>query len=164
MNDHWFDSFFRRCQAEAASSKDPTTKVGAVIVDDDKGALSSGFNGFPRGIADTPERLASRHLKNRLVVHAERNAILNVARTGGAALRGATICVEAIPTDGSEHWGAPCVACALEIIQAGIKRVITRPIAAAPERWHGEAEEARLLLEEAGVEYVEIVDRPVEEE
>ena len=59
-------------------SKDPSTKVGSVIVSPDRRVLSMGYNGFPRGVVDTVERLEDRETKLRYVSHAERNALDNV--------------------------------------------------------------------------------------
>ena len=63
-------------------SKDPSTKVGCVVVGPDREIRSTGFNGFPRGIADTDERLSDRDLKYPLICHAEENAIMHAARIG----------------------------------------------------------------------------------
>ena len=63
-------------------SKDPRTQVGAVIVGPDLEVRSTGFNGFPRGIVDWPERLQDKPTKLRLIVHAE------VPATGGLTRRG----------------------------------------------------------------------------
>lgn len=58
---HRWDRHFLRLAAEhARMSKDPSTKVGAVIVGPDREIRSAGFNGFPRGIEDTDERLHDR--------------------------------------------------------------------------------------------------------
>ena len=94
----------------AKLSKDPSTKVGAVIFDDKRRIVSAGYNGFARGVKDTSSRLHDRDTKYKLTLHAEANAILFA--TG--ALDGSTIVVT--------H---PCCAqCAAQIIQAGIKHVV----------------------------------------
>jgi dCMP deaminase len=86
-------------------SKDPNTKVGAVLVGPGGHGLCHGYNGFPRRVADTQERLANRELKNRLMVHAEMNAIL-VAASEGVRLRGSTLYLAATD-DSGEIWGGP---------------------------------------------------------
>lgn len=107
----WDRRFIQRANAQAQWSKDPNTKVGAVIVDDRRHAVSDGFNGFPHGVKDADSRLQSRVDKNELMIHAEMNALL-FARCD---LDGMTLYV----------WPyAPCVRCAVHIIQAGIKRVV----------------------------------------
>src|SRR3712207_92856 len=80
--DDWDGYFMVVARAVASKSKDPSTKVGALIVDPSRVIRASGFNGFPRGVLDLPERLADREKKLTMVVHAEMNAICNAARVG----------------------------------------------------------------------------------
>ncbi len=58
----------------ASMSKDPRTRVGAVIVGSDLEVRSTGFNGFPRGVADTPERLQDKSTKLRLIGQRQKQA------------------------------------------------------------------------------------------
>src|ERR1700692_2564953 len=76
----WDKRFLELAQFISKWSKDPSTCVGAVIVDKDLRIVSVGFNGLPKGVEDTEERLNNRDIKIKIVVHAERNAIL-FART-----------------------------------------------------------------------------------
>ena len=94
-------------------SKDPNTKVGAVAVGSKGQILSQGFNGFPRGILDTSDRLNDRETKYQFVVHAEMNVIYN-ATYSGVSLDGAKLYVYGLPV---------CNECAKGIIQVGIKEV-----------------------------------------
>jgi len=121
----------------ASWSKDPSTKVGAVIARPDRTVASIGFNGFPRGVDDAPERYADRPTKYKLVCHAEANAIVSAREP----LHGCSIYVAPFP---------PCAECAKLIIQAGIKRVVA-PIADV-ERWRESFETSSLMFAEAGVE------------
>lgn len=120
-------------------SKDPDTKVGAVLVGADRRCVALGYNGFPPGVMDEPERLANRALKNKLTQHAERNVIDN-ARFG---TRGATIYV-------TEH---PCLECAKSIISKNIYRVVCPPPPAPLETpgWRDDASLGAALMREAGV-------------
>lgn len=136
-------------------SKDPSTKVGAVIVGPDREIRSTGFNGFPRGIADTDERLNNREVKLSLVVHAEMNAILNAARIG-MPMKGCALYLAATDDSGIVWGGAPCTRCTVEIIQSGITEVVSRPLKSVPSRWKESVKTARSLLEEAGILYREI--------
>ncbi len=108
----WWDCWFLGlARYHASASKDPSTRVGAVIVRPDRIVVASGFNGFPRGIADTDARLADRPTKYQLVVHAEMNALLQA----GWQAAGCTL----------YSWPlAPCERCAAHIAQAGIVRVV----------------------------------------
>ena len=125
--------------AAAEWSKDPGTKVGAVLVQDRR-IIATGYNGFPAGIPDNPERYADRETKLALTVHAEINAILNAANAG-ASTRGATLYVT-FP---------PCVNCACAIVQAGIESVVCPTVEDQPERWRDSFRRGQAVLEEAGV-------------
>ena len=76
INCTWHFRFLKLAQEVASWSKDPSTQVGTVIVDDKRRPISFGYNGFPRGIADTSELLQDREQKYKRVLHAEQNAIL----------------------------------------------------------------------------------------
>lgn len=152
MSEKW-DHYLLRMALEAASiSKDPSTRVGAVIVGPDREIRSTGFNGLPRGIHDTPERLNDRDMKLRLTVHAERNAILAAARIG-TPLKGCTMYMACTDQSGAVWGGPPCVSCSIEVIQAGIIEVVSYPIKTIPSRWIEDLLFARELLAEAGLRY-----------
>lgn len=139
--------FISLVQAVASLSKDPSTKVGALALDANLNVLAVGYNGFPRKVADTEERLCNRELKYPLIVHAEANAIAACARTG-RVLEGATLLVSSL---------YPCVTCAGLIVQSGIKRVIAQKIK-EDSRWKESNELARLIFDEGGVEVIEVED------
>lgn len=153
MSARWDNQFLNLCVALAQMSKDPSTKVGAVIVGPDREVRSTGFNGFPRGIADTEARLNDRDTKNRLVVHAEMNAILGAARVG-TPLKGCTMYLAAM-SQGLVWGGPPCTRCTVEAIQAGIAGIVTWPFKDIPSRWAEDIAFAKSLLNEAGIEYTE---------
>lgn len=116
MMDHW-DIFFLKQVAVtyASKSKDRSTQVGAVITSgDDHAVLSTGWNGFPRGVNDDVEERHLRPDKYIWTEHAERNGIYNAARRG-------------IPLLGSTLYSTlmPCCDCARAAIQSGIVRVVT---------------------------------------
>jgi deoxycytidylate deaminase len=117
-------------------SKDPRTKVGAVLTASDKRRMSLGYNGFPPGVADTPERLADRSTKHKLTMHAERNALDNALFD----VRGGTMYVTMFP----------CSECAKSIASRGIKRVACPPPVPG-EPWASDAPWTRLILSEGGV-------------
>jgi dCMP deaminase len=96
-------------------SKDPSTQVGACIVDDNNKIVGIGYNGFPRGCSDDELSWARKaadvkDTKYPYVVHAEVNAILN----------------STIKLNNAKMYVAlfPCNECAKMIIQAGIKEII----------------------------------------
>jgi dCMP deaminase len=136
----WTDDFWMGMAWKYAQegSKDPSTKVGCVIVRPDRTPASWGTNGFPQGIKDTPERLADKTFKYPHTIHAELNAII----FAGERLEGCT----------AYTTFAPCTPCAMAIIQAKIARVVTRPITDGP--WAEGQHNAQDRLREAGVEVV----------
>lgn len=151
-SERWDRHFLEMAMHHARMSKDPSTRVGAVIVGPDRELLSAGFNGFPRGIQDTPERLGKRDAKLKLVVHAEVNAILAAARVG-MRLRGSTIYLVASNQSGFIWGGPPCTRCVVDIIQAGIIEVVGFDDHYIPEAWMSDLALAQSLLVEAGVVY-----------
>lgn len=133
----WDDFYLAMAHLVASRSRDPGTKVGAVIVRPDKTIASLGYNGLPRGIADD-DRLGDRDWKLAATVHAEVNALLNAREP----VRGYTLYVAPL------H---PCSNCAAQIIQAGIRHVVAEMPTEVPERWRDSFRIARGLLVEAGI-------------
>lgn len=133
----WDRNFFDLARLLASWSKDPKTKVGAVIVDDHKRVISHGYNGFPRFTDDSPELYADPEYKAAAVIHAEKNAIVNsVARPEGGILYVTYM---------------PCTPCAGLLIQSGIVEVHA-PVwpEDKPHRWE-DWRRANDLLRQAGV-------------
>jgi len=142
MSDKWDRRFLGLAMDPYSTwSKDPSTQVGAVITRGNR-QVSQGYNGFPAGVDDSPDRYADREFKYRAVIHAEANAIIWAQED----LTGCTIYVWPMP---------PCGGCAGKIIQAGILRVVTvSPTPAQLERWGLDIMIAQKMFEEAGVEVV----------
>lgn len=151
----WDLRFLELARMVASWSKIPSTSVGAVIVGPNGEIRSTGFNGFPRGVKDTDERLYDREEKLALVVHAEMNAILNAARFG-TQIEGCTMYVAATDQSGAVWGGPPCTRCTVETIQAGISTIVSYPKKSAPSRWQASLATAEALLTEVGVKYVEV--------
>ena len=154
MSKRWDNHFLKMAHVHAMMSKDPNTKVGSVIIGADRELISAGFNGFPRGIEDSKERLNDRETKLKLVVHAEMNAVLSAAKFG-IKLDKTTLYL--VATDGDFIWGGPpCHRCTVEIIQAGIKEVVSHPFKNVPSKWSESINLSQRLLHEAGVVYREV--------
>lgn len=115
----WDDRFFDLANLVGSWSKDPSTKVGAVIVRPDRTIASVGYNGFPRGVEDT---YTTREDKLLRTVHAEANAILAAREP----LHGYSLYVTPL------H---PCANCAGLIIQSGIKVVRYKVDAPSSPAW-----------------------------
>ena len=128
-------------------SKDPSTKIGAIIFDDIGAILSSGCNSFPCGVSHTDHRLDTRTIKYSYIVHAEANAISFAARNG-VRLLGSNLLV-------TQLW--PCSSCCKLIIQSGIKRVyVPKDLNASTQlRWKDDAEISKTMFREAKIEIIE---------
>ena len=140
MSEKWDKRFLDLATHISSWSKDPSTKVGCVVVGEDREIRSTGFNGFPRGIKDDEERLADREQKYPLICHAEENAIMHAARTG-ISLKGNTAYVT---------W-PPCSRCTRSLIQAGVSEVVYPADINIPDRWQDDFATASAMMEEAGV-------------
>ena len=138
MQNKWDKRFIELAEFISSWSQDPSTKVGAVIVDDKKRIVSVGFNGFPRGVADDA-RLSIRQEKYERIVHAEVNAIMFSQK----ALTGCTLYVWPMP---------PCARCATLIIQSGIARVYA-PACPPNSSWNTSADIGKEMFSEAGVSW-----------
>lgn len=134
----WWDKWFLGlAEYVSSASKDPSTKVGSVIVDSKRRIISLGYNGLPTGIEDSHDRLFNRDLKYKLIVHAERNALL----FSRSKVDGCTIYT----------WPfMPCSSCASLIIQSGIKRVVS--LKSDNPRWSEDFIISSSLFKEASVE------------
>lgn len=135
----WDQRFLELAKLVSTWSKDPSTKVGAVIADDRR-IISVGYNGFPEGVFDTPERYNNRDLKYKYMVHAERNALL----FANTSVKGMTLYT---------YPFMPCSECAGMVIQAGIKRVVT--LINTNERWQESFKITINMFDEAGVKLVQ---------
>ena len=140
MSEKWDKRFLALALHISGWSKDPSTKVGCVVVGEDREIRSTGFNGFPRGIDDSFERLNDRNQKYPMICHAEENAIMHAARIG-LSLKGAIAYVT---------W-PPCSRCARSLIQAGVKEVVYPEKVEIPERWVDDFDIATGMMKEAGV-------------
>jgi len=111
---NWDEYFMGLAHLSAKRSKDPSTQVGAVIVNEEKRVVGVGYNGFPYGCEDSAFPWTrdgdTLDTKYPYVVHAELNAILNSIQK----LNGCTIYVSLFP----------CNECAKAIIQSGIKYIV----------------------------------------
>ena len=122
----------------ASWSKDPSTRVGAVIVSPDNHVVSVGFNGFPRGIEDN-DRLNQRGTKYMNIVHAEMNALIHADRSVEGCI------LYTYPFQ-------PCSQCAACIIQSGIKKIVTKRLSKVQPKWYNDFSNARQMFDEANVE------------
>lgn len=144
----WDRRFLALAEHISGWSKDPSTKVGAVIVRPDLSICSTGYNGFPRKLSDAKELYADRETKYSRVIHGEINAILFAKES----LVGYNIYL---------HPFLSCDRCTVQIIQSGITRVIT-PLMGVELRektkhWAEAFEIAQNMYIEAGIK-VDFID------
>jgi len=140
-SDKWDKRYLEIARQVSSWSKDPSRKIGAVIVGNAGQIISQGYNGFARGIKDTEERYNDRETKYKYIVHAEANAIFNAIHNSASPV-GSTIYVTGLPV---------CHQCADIIIQTGIKKVVmnTEPY----DNWEESGNLALEKFKEAGIEY-----------
>lgn len=139
--------FVELAKVISTRSKDPSTKVGAVIVDPIGRIISMGFNGFPRNMPDAPEIYADREQKYSRMVHAEMNAVLFAHRE----LTGCTLYT----------WPfLSCDRCIVHMLQAGLVRFVapTCPVQLI-ERWEPIFDRTRKYISECSATYIELEEK-----
>lgn len=144
----WDHLFLAMATLVSLKSKDPSTKTGCVVVDEDNRIRSMGFNGFPQGVSDRTQRYEDRELKYALIAHCDSNAIFSAARAG-IPLKGCTMYLT----------GPPCAECTKGIIQSGIVEVVW-PLdnkfegdVATNKRWAVSLRHASMMADEAGLTF-----------
>ena len=156
FNEEWVSYFMNIARVVATKSKDPSTKVGCVVVDTaTKRIMATGYNGFPPGVNEDKSRW-ERPTKYDFVTHAEQNCIAAAARFG-ICLTGATMFV-------TLH---PCVDCAKLIASAGISNIVF--IESELERkqdrdWITHLENAKAIFRESNITLIAVTEvKPIVE-
>jgi len=137
----WDSRFLDMAKLVSTWSKDPSTKVGAVIVDQNRRVVSTGYNGFPKSIMDSFDRLSNRDIKYEMIIHGEINAILFANQN----LSGCTLYT---------YPFQPCSRCASVVVQAGITTVVSYECDTINERWKTSFDLAKQIFEESEVELI----------
>ena len=141
MNAKWDLRFMEMAILVSGWSKDPSTKVGAIITDD-KYVVSVGYNGLPKNYPATANEdaiLGIKPLKYDVIIHGEINALIHAHRR----LEGCTLYTYPFP---------PCSRCASIMVEAGIKRVVSGMD--IPERWKENMKLSEDIFNQAGVEII----------
>lgn len=110
----WDEYFMNIAEAVAEKSKDPSSKMGCVIVDEHKRVVSLGYNGLIQGADESKMTLSERPMKYYFAIHSEMNAVLYARRD----LTGCTI----------YNRVATCENCLKYCLQAGIKRFVYKEL------------------------------------
>lgn len=142
---NWIERYLNQAEFIANNySKDPSSRIGCLIVSSDNVILSQSWNGFPRGIVDSEDRLNNRELKYQYIQHSELNSITNAARNG-IALNNSTLYVYGLPI---------CSNCAGAIVQSGIKNVYIRLKENVDmSRWHDSWNISKIIFHESKVDW-----------
>jgi dCMP deaminase len=147
MANKWEVRYMELAKSVSLWSKDPGSKIGAVIVGTDGQILSTGYNGFPRKLLDNSDRLNDRETKLKYTIHAEMNCIYN-ASLSGISLRDSILYVYGLPI---------CSECAKGVIQSGITSiVISKSSINKSEFWMNSWALSKQFFEEANINISEI--------
>ena len=106
----WDEYFMKIAETVAVKSKDPSSKMGCVIVDQNKRVVSLGYNGMIQGSNESKMTLSERPMKYYFAIHSEMNAVLFSHQD----LTGCTL----------YNRVATCENCLKYCLQAGIKRFV----------------------------------------
>lgn len=140
----WDLRFLDLAKYIAQWSKDPSTKTGAVITDQDNRIISTGYNGFPKNCDDVLDLYDNRPLKYQRIIHCEVNAILFAQRS----LNNLTLYT---------YPFCSCSRCATLVIQSGIKRCVAPKLPnSLYERWEQDILLSKQMFKEANVDLIEL--------
>ena len=110
----WDEYFMKIAETVAEKSKDPSSKMGCVIVDQNKRVVSLGYNGMIQGADESKMTLKERPMKYYFAIHSEMNAVLFAHQD----LSGCTI----------YNRVATCENCLKYCLQAGITRFVYKEL------------------------------------
>jgi dCMP deaminase len=136
----WDDYYSELMHVAAKKSKDPSRKVGCLLVGPDGEIRSTGFNDLPRKVMHLDERY-ERPEKYFWCEHAERNSLYNAARCGTS-------------TNGCRAFVTmfPCADCTRGLIQCGIVEVICEDAPDMNHHKYGESfKRSAQMFAEAGL-------------
>ncbi len=141
----WDELFMRHVYLIASKSKDKHTKIGAVLIKNNR-VISEGYNGICSGVDDNIPERHERPEKYIWYEHAERNCIYSAAKFG-ISTEGCSIYINALP----------CPDCCRGIIQCGIKNITVHKQWMDYEKsmnrpqWNKTAIEVRTMLAESNI-------------
>jgi dCMP deaminase len=136
--------FLKRAKEVSLSSKDPSTKTGAVIVRKNNTIVSEGFNKFPDKMVNKETLYNVREEKYSRIVHCETNALLMAK----CDVSGCTLYT---------YPFASCDRCCVQMIQAGIVRFVYPELPDDKKyRWQASLELTKKYMKECGVQFEEI--------
>lgn len=150
----WHKRYLELAKYISSWSRDPSTKVGSVLISYKKRSsgtvVSLGYNGFAAGVIDTDDRYNDRPTKYSLVVHAEVNSCI----TAGHRARGCTLYIYP-----SFNLPPICQDCCKVAITSGVSRIVGYVLDEEDDRarrWKDSIAVSKLMCDEAGIEYLGI--------
>jgi dCMP deaminase len=151
QNNNWDIFFMKMVYLIADKSKDPSSKIGALIINDNNQIVKIGYNGFPVNVNDSILTRYQRPEKYQYTAHAEANAIFFAARDG-------------VKTENCKIYTNMlcCIECAKAVIQSGIKKVVYHKqyydiwMNDNRAQWNGHDAITRTLFQESGVQIQEL--------
>lgn len=114
IDQKWDGRFLDISRLISTWSKDPSTKVGAIAVSQNRRILAQGYNGFPSGSKDLESDYSNRDTKYQMVVHAESNIIYNACNFK------VSLCLSTVFVFGMY----PCPECVKALAQVGVARIV----------------------------------------
>lgn len=138
----WDRRFLEAAKCISNWSPDPSSKIGAVAINDQNLPLAWGWNAFPRKMVSLTEAEVDKETKYKYVIHAEANTVYNCTRNN-ISLLNAKLYVYGIP---------PCIDCAKAIIQVGIKQVFSLVRRETSSKWMDSYQDSVKLFQEVGIE------------
>ena len=132
----WQNRHLLDAKKEASQSKDPSTRVGSVVVRPDNTVAGKGYNGLAHGVND--EHMQDREFKYGAVIHAESNSMDSVR---DPTLTDYTLFV----------WGlCSCGPCTARAINRGIRHIVCVQEKERPD-WEASFNNARIQAIESGI-------------
>lgn len=151
ISNTWKIRYLQLAKQISKWSKDPSTKVGAVVVGNYGQILSQGYNGFPRGFDDDENIYKNRSQKYDYIIHAEMNCIYH-ATVNKVSLEDSALFVYGLDI---------CHECAKAIIQVGIKQVYTCSDSKSHNDWLESFEKTKQIFKNQGVLYEKVNSKSI---
>lgn len=138
----WDLRFMEIARCISTWSKDPSTKVGAIAVNDKRRITAQGYNGFPSSLDDSRITTDDRLSKYQKTIHAEDNVIFNACNSG-TSLNQSTIFIFGM---------YPCPDCIKGLSQVGIIRIVFQiGYSENLEKWKNDFDVSRVLMHDLDI-------------
>lgn len=149
----WIKRYMRIAREVSYWSKDPSSKIGAVIVSETGRILATGYNGFPEKMEDNPSDYENREFKYKRIIHAEENALLNALKYS-VNIQNSSIFVYNLPI---------CSNCARLIAQSGISEIYLCYNDNNITRWKESFDISKSIFKECNIKITRIQEKDLED-